>query len=91
MTRTPAFDPRFQHSDADLRVTLMTDQTETKPRRSSTMYLIHEELARAHTNERRAQARRGARAARLSRAQRLQRRAEAVALRARRATAQALL
>lgn len=90
MTRTPAFDPRFQHGDADLGVTLMTDQTENEPRRSFTMYLIHEELARAHMSERRAQARRGARAARMSRAQRLQRRAEDVALRARRATARAL-
>lgn len=90
MSRTPTFDPRFKRGDADLGVTLMTDQTETKPRRSSTMYLINEELARAHMGERRAQARRGARAARLSRTQRLQRRAEDVALRARRAAARAL-
>jgi len=54
------------------------------------MYLLHEDLARAHMDERRAEAQRGAQAARLARVQRTQRRAEAAVLRARRAAARNL-
>ena len=54
------------------------------------MYLLNEDLARAHCGERRAEAKRGAQAARLAKAQRLQRRAEGAVQRARRAAARAL-
>lgn len=72
---------------ADDGVNDLIDQTQYRSLRSSTMYLLNEDLARAHMGERRAEARRGARAARLARAQRLQRRAEGAAQRSRRATA----
>lgn len=68
----------------------LEDQTQHRSRRSITMYLMHEDLARAHMDERRAEARRGAQAARMARAQRLQRRAESAAMRARRAAARSL-
>lgn len=55
----------------------------TKPNRSTTMYLIHEELARSRMQERREQAMVERRAYRLASARRWQRRAEASARRAR--------
>jgi len=72
---------------AGIGITPLVDQTQLRTRRSSTMYLLYEDLARAHLDERRAEARRGARAARMARAQRMQRRAESAAQRARRANA----
>ena len=75
---------------ADSGLVPLTDQTKNVSVRSSVMYLLNEDLARAHMDARRAEAQRGALAARMARAQRLQRRAETAAHRARRAAARAL-
>jgi len=75
---------------ADIGLVPLADQTYDRSVRSSTMYLLYEDLARAHLGERRAEAQRGALAARLARAQRLQRRAETATARARRAAARTL-
>ena len=57
------------------------------PNRSRDMYLIHEDLARAHCRRRLAEAEEARRINRILAAKRLARRAERAALRARRAQA----
>lgn len=58
--------------------------------RSITMYLVHEDLARAHMNARLEEARRSRRGHQLARARRLSRKAERAAAAARLALARAL-
>jgi hypothetical protein len=73
----------------DLEQVVRTQQGNSHPivRRSDTMYLINEALARAHIDERHEEARNASQAIRIVRARRAQRRAAEAIIRSRRAAA----